>query len=83
MNYLASNLRRLRIAKGLSQQKLMEASGFTSVKEIERGKIQCPMYPTLEGLALALGVTVSDLFAEPKPAKAPARRLSSPRRSAQ
>lgn len=66
MSHLAANVRRLRKEKTWSQDELTRRSGVTSVKMIEVSKVACPRYPTLVALARALGVTVADLFAEPK-----------------
>ena len=88
MNPLSANLRKLRRDRGLSQKQLIAQTGITSVKPIETGRIQSPSYDTLVKLAQALDCKVADFYLEPsnddaKPAKAPARRSSSPRRSAQ
>jgi transcriptional regulator with XRE-family HTH domain len=64
---LAANIRRLRLERGLTQDALTRSIGVTSLKMIETGRIATPRYSTLTAIAKALGVTVSDLFAEPKP----------------
>jgi transcriptional regulator with XRE-family HTH domain len=70
---LADNVRARRKKLGLSQDELIKKTGVTSVKSIETGKILSPHFPALVSIANALGVTVSDLFAEPK---APRKRKS-------
>lgn len=74
------NLRRLRVAKGLSQERLaLEASIDRSyVGRVERGSENVTV-STLEVLSAVLGVHVSALFAEvpddaSKPAALPAGR---------
>jgi len=63
---IAENLRRFRKAKGLTQIQLMEKSGFKSIKRIEAGNITSPRFVGLQKICKLLGVTVSDLYAEPK-----------------
>ncbi len=63
-----SELRRLRRARGLSQEALAEKSGVSAftITELERGKRQS--YPaTLAKLAAALDVTISQLMGEQSP----------------
>ncbi|MBD9508807.1 helix-turn-helix transcriptional regulator [Ensifer sp. ENS10] len=71
------NLRRLRVAKGLSQERLaLEASIDRSyVGRIERG-LENVTVSALEALANVLEVKVSDLFAEvdPNSSRPPAMR---------
>lgn len=63
---LALNLRRLRLAKGLGQEKFALEHGFdrTYISGIERG-VRNPTILVLERLALALEVPVEDLLKEP------------------
>jgi transcriptional regulator with XRE-family HTH domain len=65
---LALNLRRLRLAKGLGQEKFALEHGFdrTYISGIERG-VRNPTILVLERLALALEVPVEDLLKEPPP----------------
>lgn len=60
---LGTNLRRLREAKGLSQEGFAFEAGIhrTYVSDIERGA-RNPTITVVEKLALALGVTASDLL---------------------
>lgn len=60
---LGSNLRHLREAKKLSQEKFAFEAGIhrTYVSDIERGA-RNPTITVVERLAAALGVTVSDLL---------------------
>ncbi|MDB5575372.1 MAG: family transcriptional regulator [Bradyrhizobium sp.] len=58
------NLRRLRDAKGIRQEKLSELSGFGQqyISDIERGR-RNPTVVTLFHIATALGVTPAELVA--------------------
>lgn len=62
-NGLGTNLRRLREAKGLSQEKFAFEAGIhrTYVSDIERGA-RNPTITVVESLAIALGVTASELL---------------------
>ena len=62
---LGTNLRRLREAKGLSQEAFAFEAGIhrTYVSDIERGA-RNPTITVVENLATALGVTASDLLRE-------------------
>lgn len=61
---LGANLRRLRRASGLSQEKFALEHGFdrTYISGIERGE-RNPTVLVVERLAVALKVDVADLFA--------------------
>lgn len=63
VNRLAHNLRRLRAARGWSQDDLAEASGLdrTYVSGIERGR-RNPTLRVIERIALGLGVDPSELI---------------------
>jgi transcriptional regulator with XRE-family HTH domain len=60
---LGTNLRRLREAKGLSQEAFAFEAGIhrTYVSDIERGA-RNPTITVVENLAVALGVTASELL---------------------
>jgi transcriptional regulator with XRE-family HTH domain len=60
---LGTNLRRLREAKGLSQEAFGFEAGIhrTYVSDIERGA-RNPTITVVENLAVALGVTASELL---------------------
>ena len=60
---LARNVRRLRIARGLSQRGLAEAAGLSrgAITSLERAKTQ-PRMRTVEAIAKALGVRVRELL---------------------
>lgn len=60
---IAANVRRLRLAKGLSQEELAEVCGYhrTYVGGIERGERNITI-TTLEALAVSLGVDAQDLL---------------------
>lgn len=62
------NLRRLRVAKGLSQERLALEAGIDRayVGRVERGKENVTV-STLEALSSALTVHVSELFIEVPP----------------
>lgn len=78
------NVRRLRVAKGLSQERLALAAGIDRayVGRIERGSENVTL-ARLEDLARVLGVPIADLLLEPaKGAKRPAGLPSGRRRKA-
>lgn len=68
MSVVGENVKRYRIAAGLSQAELSQMSGTTQpqVSAVERGAVS-PMIETLEKIAEALGVTLVDLVSEPAP----------------
>ena len=64
MSNIAKNLRKMREAEGLSQEKLArmtDVSNNTIIK-IESGKNQNPTLDTLKKIAKALGVSVDELI---------------------
>ncbi|WP_152047149.1 helix-turn-helix domain-containing protein [Aureimonas psammosilenae] len=65
---LGWNLRELRVACGLSQERLALASGIDRayVGRVERGSENVTL-ATLEAFAKVLGVPVARLFVEPEP----------------
>ena len=82
---VAWNMRRLRVERKLSQEKLAELAGVdrTYVSRLER-TMENPSIGILDKVATALSVSISELFippaedeARPKPLKA-GRRPSSP-----
>jgi transcriptional regulator with XRE-family HTH domain len=62
-------LTELRTRAGLSQVKLAQRADLNpvTVNQIETGAQTDPKLSTLEALAAALGVKVSDLLADPEP----------------
>ena len=64
MSNITKNLRRLREAKGLSQEKLARLADVANntIIKIEAGKNQNPTLETLKKVAQALGVSVDDLI---------------------
>jgi transcriptional regulator with XRE-family HTH domain len=79
---VAWNLRRLRVARDLSQENLaVDASvDRTYVSRLERG-IENPTVAVLEQLAEALSAHVAEFFVEPSPGEAPPQPLRGGRRS--
>ncbi|MCJ2017113.1 helix-turn-helix domain-containing protein [Methylobacterium sp. E-065] len=75
------NLRRLRVAQGLSQERLALASSIDRayVGRVERGSENVTV-STLEALAQALSVPVADLFVAPVPGAARPAPLRAGRR---
>lgn len=59
-----SNLKRLRAARGLTQEQLANAAGLNrvSLARLETGEMTNPSLDTLERLATALGVSVLDML---------------------
>ncbi|MCL6592831.1 MAG: XRE family transcriptional regulator [Alicyclobacillus sp.] len=70
-SYIGENLRRIRDAKGLSQQDVADKAGISRVKysKIERG-IEKPQVSTLEDLAVALGVRIDEILHPAQPLQA-------------
>ena len=69
---IAWNMRRLRVAKDISQERLANESGVdrTYVSRMER-KLENPSIGIMDKIADALGVHVSELLAEPDSNEAP------------
>ena len=61
---LGEQIKRIRTAKGLSQKEVLNISGLDKAQysRIENGKTD-PSFSTLERIAKALGLSVSELFA--------------------
>jgi transcriptional regulator with XRE-family HTH domain len=80
---LAWNLRRLRSAQGLSQERLAADSGIDRayVSELEREKGNATV-DILDRLAAALGSSIADLFLEPEPGSKRPRPLQAGRKPA-
>jgi transcriptional regulator with XRE-family HTH domain len=70
MNTLATNIRRLRLDKGMSQSCFSIASGFSQsqISDFERGR-RLPSLPNLYRLHAVLGCSWDDLLNNPKPNK--------------
>lgn len=64
---LSQKVRDHRQALGLSQERLAQAAGLTwgSIQRLESGQVRDPHYSTLESVAGALGMRVSELMEEP------------------
>lgn len=64
---LASNLRRIRHDRGLSQTALARSAGLwtTHVQALENGRIKKPLLPTIVALADALDCSLDELCLEP------------------
>lgn len=78
---VARNLRRLRVARDLSQEDLaVDASvDRTYVSRLERG-VENPTIAVLERLATALGAQMVELFDSTRVARGPVKPLRSGRR---
>ncbi|TSC91385.1 MAG: XRE family transcriptional regulator [Parcubacteria group bacterium Licking1014_17] len=64
MSTITKNLRKLRDAKGLTQEKLARLADVANntIIKIEAGKNQNPTLDTLKKISKALGVSVDDLI---------------------
>jgi len=64
MSNITKNLRKLRKAKGLSQEKLARLADIANntIVKIEAGKNKNPTLDTLQKIAKALGVSIDDLI---------------------
>lgn len=64
MSNIANNLRKLRKAKGLSQERLARLANIANntIVKIEAGKNKNPTLDTLKKIAKALGVSIEDLI---------------------
>ena len=60
---LANNIKKLREAKGLSQEKLARLADVANntIIKIEGGKNQNPTFDTLKKIAKALDISIDDL----------------------
>ena len=78
---VARNLRRLRVARGLSQENLAVDAGIdrTYVSRLERG-LENPTVALLEQLAAALDAGIGEFFTIPAPGEPPPRPLPGGRR---
>src|SRR5689334_8779568 len=78
---VARNLRRLRVAKGLSQEALAVDAGIdrTYVSRLERGK-ENPTVAVLERLTQALDAKIVEFFVVPKTGEPPPQALPGGRR---
>jgi transcriptional regulator with XRE-family HTH domain len=80
---VAWNLRRIRVSRGLSQEKLAADADIDRAYtgRLERA-LENPTVQLLDRLARVLSVHISALFAEPKPGERPPRSLPRGRRPA-
>lgn len=78
---LAWNMRRLRVARGLSQERLGNDAGVdrTYVSRLER-RLENPSIAIIEKIANALAVHISELLTEPAHDAAPPKQLRAGRR---
>lgn len=76
------NLRKLRVERGLSQERLALAAGIDRayVGRVERGSENVTI-STLEAMARALAVPVADLLIEPEQGASPPPALRAGRRA--
>ena len=79
---VAWNLRRIRVEKGLSQEKLAFDTGIDRayVGGLER-EVENPTVDLLDKLAERLGVSLGEFFIEPPPGAKPPKPLRAGRRS--
>jgi transcriptional regulator with XRE-family HTH domain len=79
---VAWNLRRLRVQRDLSQEKLAVDAGVdrTYVGRLERG-LENPTVALLDRLADALGIRISEFFALPAPGESRPKPLRGGRRA--
>ena len=63
-NIFSENIRKLRLKKGISQDRLSKEAdlALNTIVKIETGENPNPTVETLEKIAKALGVSVRDLF---------------------
>jgi transcriptional regulator with XRE-family HTH domain len=75
-------MRRLRVAKGISQERLANEAGVdrTYVSRLER-KLENPSVGILDKIAEALGVHITELLIEPKKDAMAPKPLKAGRRS--
>jgi transcriptional regulator with XRE-family HTH domain len=78
---VARNLRRLRVRRGLSQEKLAVDAGIdrTYVSRLERG-LENPTVAVLDRLAIALNARIAEFFIAPAPGEAVPKPLPGGRR---
>jgi transcriptional regulator with XRE-family HTH domain len=78
---VARNIRRLRVAKGLSQEVLAVDAEIdrTYVSRLERG-LENPTVVVLERIAKALSANIEELFKVPRPGEPAPRPLKGGRR---
>jgi transcriptional regulator with XRE-family HTH domain len=81
---VARNIRRLRVARGLSQEMLAVDAGIdrTYVSRLERG-LENPTVAVLEKLARAFSANIEDLFRAPRAGETAQRPLKGGRRAKQ
>ena len=79
---VARNLRRLRVARNVSQEDLAVDADIdrTYVSRLERGR-ENPTVAVLERIAHALGVQIVEFFAVPEPGQKPPSTLRPGRRA--
>jgi len=80
---VARNLRRLRVARGISQEHLAVDAGIdrTYVGRLERGR-ENPTVAVLERITAALGIPIVELFVVPEPGQKPPATLRPGRKAA-
>ena len=78
---VAWNLRRLRVAQGISQENVAVVAGIdrTYVSRLERG-LESPTVAVLDQLAEALNAAIVEFFAVPAPGERPPMPLPGGRR---
>lgn len=78
---IAWNVRRIRVQRGLSQEKLAADAGVDRAYfgRLERG-LENPTVSLLDRVAVALAVPISELFVVPRPGTSPPKPLPGGRR---
>jgi FMN phosphatase YigB (HAD superfamily)/DNA-binding XRE family transcriptional regulator len=79
---LGKSLQNARKKAGLTQQQLCQKSGlsYSTLAKIERGAIKSPSIFTIQSIAGALGVTLSDLMGEVSPQSAGQQTAENPKK---
>ncbi len=81
---VARNLRRIRVAQGISQERLAADAAVDRayLGGLERQE-ENPTVDLLDRIADALGISITELFVKPAPGEKPPKPLKSGRRPAQ
>jgi len=79
---VARNLRRIRVERGISQEKLAADASIdrSYLGGLER-QVENPTVDLLDRVAKALSVTITELFVQPSPGEKPPKPLKSGRKT--